>query len=72
MRKKFSLQITPWWWSNASPEDEMFWKYTVCGLMKSKCFGRLKVSRAYISSDNILCIKKGREIGGHGNKIGYM
>ena len=48
-REKFSLQITPWWWSNASPEEEMFCKYMVCGWMKSKCFGRLKVSRAYIS-----------------------
>ena len=71
-REKFSLQITPWQWSNASLEEEMFCKYMACGLMKSKCLGRLKVSRAYISSDNILCIKKGREIGGHGNKIGYM
>ena len=33
----------------ALPKRKCFANYMVCGLMKSKCFGRLKVSRAYIS-----------------------
>ena len=46
----------------ALPKRKCFANYMVCGLMKSKCFGRLKVSRLISPSDNILCIKKGREI----------